>query len=245
MPKASSANSAMLLQIATGGLSVAFLSDDELLARFVANRDEEAFAGLVRRHGPMVLAVCRRVIGDAHLAEDAFQVVFLVLARRASDVKPGGAFRGWLYGVAVRTAKEARKIAARSRGREFLVSNVPDRPAPVERSPDADALRILDEEIGRLPDHLRAAVILFEIDGLSRRDVADRLGIPEGTLASRLAKARKVLAARLRDRGVTVPVAGLVALRTNAALGGCATRAGERCHSDVGSGVVSDTGHCG
>ena len=217
MPKASSAISAMLLRIATGGISVAFLSDDELIARFVANRDEEAFAELVCRHGPMVLAVCRRVIGDAHLAEDALQAVFLVLARRASDVKPGGAVRGWLHGVAVRTAKEARKIAARARGREFLVSNVPDRPAPVERSPDADALRTLDEEIGRLPDHLRAAVILFEIDGLSRRDVADRLAIPEGTLASRLAKARKVLAARLRDRGVTVPVAGLVALWTNAA----------------------------
>ena len=79
MPKASSAISRMLLQIATGGISVASLSDDELLARFVANRDEEAFAGLVHRHGPTVLAVCRRVIGDAHLAEDALQAVFLVL----------------------------------------------------------------------------------------------------------------------------------------------------------------------
>ena len=77
------------------------------------------------------------------------------------------------------------------------MSNVPDRPAPVEESPDADALRILDEEIGRLPDHLRMAVILFEIDGLAGRDVANQLGIPGGTLASRLAKARKLLAAQL------------------------------------------------
>jgi len=205
----------MLLKIATGSDSVAVPLDDELLARFVADRDGEAFAKLVRRHGPMVLAVCRRLIGDAHLAEDALQAVFLVLARRASDVKPGGAVRSWLYGVAVRTAKEARAIAARRRAREFPVPNVPDRPAPVEASPDSEALQTLDEEIGRLPDHLRAAVILFEIDGLSRRDVANRLGIPEGTLASRLGKARKVLAARLRDRGVTVPVAGLVALLAN------------------------------
>jgi RNA polymerase sigma factor (sigma-70 family) len=178
MPNAASAISTILLKIAKGGDSGEAPSDDELLARYVANRDGEAFARLVRRHGPMLLAVCRRLVGDADLAEDAFQAVFLVLARRASDVKPGGALRGWLYGVAVRTAKEARTIAARRRAREFPVPNVPDRPAPVEASPDADALRALDEEIGRLPDYLRAAVILFEIDGLSRRDVANRLGIP-------------------------------------------------------------------
>ena len=210
MLNAASAVSA-LVRRATSGHCVADSSDAELLARFVTHRDTEAFAGLVHRHGSMVLAVGRRVSGDAHLAEDVFQAVFLVLARRASDVKPGNAVRGWLYGVAVRTAKEARAIAARRRARETPVSHVPDRPAPTADPPDADALRALDEEIGRLPEHLRAAVVLFEIDGLSRQAVAERLGIPEGTLASRLGKARKVLAARLRGRGVTVPIAGLVA----------------------------------
>jgi DNA-directed RNA polymerase specialized sigma24 family protein len=116
MVRASSAISEILHQIATGGHSVAALSDDELLARFIADRDGEAFAGLVQRHGPMVLAVCRRVSGDADLAEDAFQAVLLVLARRASDVKPGSSVRAWLYGVSVRTAKEARTIAARNNG---------------------------------------------------------------------------------------------------------------------------------
>ena len=105
MPKATSAVSAMLIQIAKGNDSVAGQPDDKLLARFVTNRDGEAFAALVRRHGPMVLAVCRRVSGDAHLADDAFQAVFLVLARRASDVKPGGAVRGWLYGAVQMVAR--------------------------------------------------------------------------------------------------------------------------------------------
>ena len=235
MPKTASAIAAMLLQFAREGDLVAAQPDDELLARFVKDRDGDAFAALVRRHGPMVLAVCRRVSGDVHLAEDAFQAVFLVLTRRAPDVKPGSAVRGWLYGVAVRTAKEARTIATRRRAREFPVPNVPDRAVPVEVSPDADALRALDEEIGRLPDHLRAAVILFEIDGLSRRDVANRLGIPDGTLASRLAKARKVLATRLRNRGVTVSVAGLGALLADGASAAGATRAAESSHSYVGS----------
>jgi len=192
MPKATSAVS-VLVHSAMLGHCVADPSDAQLLAWFVTDRDEEAFAGLVNRHGAMVLAVCRRVTGDAHLAEDAFQAVFLVLARRAAEVNPGSSLRSWLYGVAVRTAKDARTTAFRRRVRETSVPVVPDRPEPINELPDSEILRVLDEEIGRLPDHLRAAVIFFEIDGLSRRDTAARLGIPEGTLASRLGKARKVL----------------------------------------------------
>jgi RNA polymerase sigma factor (sigma-70 family) len=188
------------------------LTDGQLVGRFVRSRDGDAFAALVRRHGPMVLAVCRRVAGDPHLADDAFQAAFLVLARRAADVTPREAVRAWLYGVAVRTAREARSMSARCRSREVPVAAVPDRAAFADRSADGDALRALDEEIARLPDHLRAAVVLCELDGLSRKDAAARLGIPEGTLSSRLAKARKVLAERLRGRGVTMPAVGLAAL---------------------------------
>ena len=93
-------------------------SDALLLERFVRTRDEAAFAALVRRHGPMVLQLCRRLVGDAHEAEDCFQAAFLVLARRAGDVKPREAVRAWLYGVAVRTARGARAQSARRRFRE-------------------------------------------------------------------------------------------------------------------------------
>ena len=160
----------------------------------------------------MVLAVCRRVCGDEHLAEDAFQAAFLVLARRAGDVKPREAVRAWLYGVAVRTAREARTRSARRRFREVPMPLVPDRPIPAAVAVDSDALQALDEEIARLPQHLRTAVLLCELDGLPRKEAAARLGIPEGTLSSRLAKARKLLARRLRGRGIALSAGALTML---------------------------------
>ncbi len=185
-------------------------ADGRLVARFARTRDPDAFAELVRRVGPMVLGVCRRVTGDAHLADDAFQAAFLVLARRAADVNPAEAVRGWMYGVAVRVAREARVVSARRRAREAPVPAVPDRPAESYQPPDADALRALDEEVAALPDHVRVAVVLCELDGVSRRDAAGRLGVPEGTISSRLAKGRKLLADRLRKRGIAA--LGLAAL---------------------------------
>jgi RNA polymerase sigma factor (sigma-70 family) len=184
-------------------------SDGRIVGRFVQTRDEVAFRELIRRLGPMVLGVCRRVTGDHHLAEDAFQASFLVLALRAAVVVPREAVRGWLHGVAVRTAQKARAMSARRRARELPVPAVPDSPAAEPDAADPDALWILDEEVGRLPDHLRAAVALCELEGVSRRDAATRLGVPEGTLSSRLAKARVVLAERLRGRGVALTTAGL------------------------------------
>jgi dipeptidyl aminopeptidase/acylaminoacyl peptidase/predicted DNA-binding protein (UPF0251 family) len=127
-------------------------------------------------------------------------------------VRPPEAVRSWLYGVAVRTAQEARAVSARRLAREVPVAKVPDRAREPAEPPDADALRVLDEEVAALPDHLRAAVVLCELDGLGRRDAAERLGVPEGTLSSRLAKARKLLADRLRKRGVVLPTAGLTVL---------------------------------
>jgi RNA polymerase sigma factor (sigma-70 family) len=209
-------NAALSVAVARVGRAIARLADPEpaetdgrLLGRFVHTRDEAAFRELVRRLGPMVLGVCRRVAEDDHSAEDAFQAAFLVLARRAADVVPREAVRGWLHGVAVRTAQKARAMSARRRARELPVPAVPDRPAAEPDAADPDALRVLDEEVGRLPDHLRAAVALCELEGVSRRDAAARLGVPEGTLSSRLAKARAVLAGRLRGRGVALTAAGL------------------------------------
>src|SRR5262245_180772 len=184
-------------------------TDGRLLGRFVQTRDEAAFRELVRRLGPMVLGVCRRIAGDHHSTEDAFQAAFLVLARRAADLAPREAVRGWLHGVAVRTARMARAMSARRRARERPVPVVHARPADEPTAADPDPPRVPEEAVGHLPDHLRATVALCELEGVSRGDAATRLGIPEGTLSSRLAKARAVLAGRLRGRGVALTAAGL------------------------------------
>ncbi|HEV3438158.1 MAG TPA: sigma-70 family RNA polymerase sigma factor [Gemmata sp.] len=186
-------------------------TDGGLLTRFIQTKDETAFAELVRRLGPMVLGVCRRITGDSHLAEDAFQAAFIVLAQRANDVRPREELRGWLYGVAVRTAKRARAVSIHHRAHEIAVPALPDRPVELAESPDTDAIRVLDEEVGALPELLRIAVVLCELEGQSRKEVAGKLRIPEGTLSSRLAAARKRLAERLHQRGIILSAAGLSA----------------------------------
>src|SRR5437763_1575963 len=127
--------------------------DAELLGAFARDRDADAFAGLVRRHGPMVLGVCRRVVGDHHAADDAFQAVFLVLARRAAAVRPRSAVGNWLYGVAYRTAIKARAVLARRRSREKQVDAMPEPPAPRPDARVCESSRIAGgppEEVGSL-----------------------------------------------------------------------------------------------
>ena len=176
-------------------------SDAQLLARFVRGRDEAAFERLVRRHGPMVLGVCRRVLGCAHDADDAFQAAFLVLARRAAALRVHGSVGDWLHGVARRTALAARRAAARRRTREARV--VPPGPAPAD---DLAELRaVLDEELARLPEKYRAVLVLADLQQKDRRRVAAELGVPEGTVASRQARARELLAGRLTRRGWGLP----------------------------------------
>src|SRR5579872_6813761 len=118
-------------------------SDRELLAQFVSNRDEDAFAELVRRHGRLVLAVARRVTGSQQDAEDAFQAAFLVLARRATHIKQPEQLANWLYGVAYRTALEAR--AARRRMLEHPVTAFPEPAAPFTPDDASDLRRVIDE----------------------------------------------------------------------------------------------------
>src|SRR5262249_2901499 len=184
--------------------------DAELLDAFVARRDEAAFAELVRRHGPKVYAVCRRVLGRHQLAEDAYQATFVVLARKADRVRPRSAVGGFLYGVARKAALEAYALSRRRK--ETLVASVPDVSVNDRPRTDTDALAALDEEIANLSDAPRAAVWLCELDGVGRAEAARRLGIPEGTLSSRLAGARKQLATKLKARGVTGCAALLPAL---------------------------------
>jgi RNA polymerase sigma factor (sigma-70 family) len=174
--------------------------DHTLLDRFTADRDAGAFALLVARHGPMVLAVCRRVLGNAPDAEDAFQAAFLVLVRRAADVRQQDRLAGWLYGVAYRTAVEARRLRAKRISRETPTGELPE--VPVESPmPDFELATVIERELAGLPDHHRLAVALCDLDGRSRTEAAELLGIPEGTLSSRLNTARKRLAERLSRHG--------------------------------------------
>jgi RNA polymerase sigma factor (sigma-70 family) len=199
------------LRLADGGLT-----DGQLLTRFLATREEAAFAALVRRHGPMVLSVCRRVLGHAHDAEDAFQATFLVLARRAAAVARREAVASFLYGVAYRTALRARAQAARRHATERQVEQMPHPAvAPAEAQ---DWRPLLDRELSRLPEKYRAALVLCDLEGRARRDAARQLGLAEGTLASRLATARRMLARRLAKCGVTLSGGALaVALAEGAA----------------------------
>ncbi len=176
-------------------------ADADLLGRFVAARDEAAFAELVRRHGPAVLAVCRRVTTHTHDAEDAFQAAFLVLARKAHRVRAGEPLAAWLYGVAVRAARKAAVRTFRRHDRETLMADLPDVPDCTAEPFYPDAARVVMEEVNRLSAKYRAAVVLCELEGRSRPAAARELGIAEGTLSSRLAAARKQLAARLAARG--------------------------------------------
>ncbi len=175
-------------------------SDAQLLGRFVRDRDDAAFTELVRRHGPLVLGVCRRVIPDRHLADDAFQAAFVVLARKAESVQPDK-LASWLYGVSYKVALRARTMAGRRAKHETLTATLPETPVPPDPVDDG----ILDAEIANLPALYRDAVVLCELQGVSRHDAAKTLGILEGTLSSRLANARKLLAVALARRGVTMP----------------------------------------
>jgi RNA polymerase sigma factor (sigma-70 family) len=207
------------------GGSVAGLSDRQLLERFIARRDgagEAAFAALVSRHGPMVLHVCGQLLGDLHHAEDAFQAVFLVLARKAGSIRDPNLLGPWLYGVAVRTARCAKvRLSRRQRKEEgdtmrrlgtgsitLGEPSVPPAEQPVLAREQAQALH---DEIERLPKTFRLPVVLCYFDGLTVEEAARRLQTPHGTVRSRLARAREKLRLGLTRRGVVLPSAVLAA----------------------------------
>jgi RNA polymerase sigma factor (sigma-70 family) len=185
------------------------LSDGQLLARFVADRDEAAFAALLRRHGPMVLGVCRRLVRHAQDAEDCFQAAFLVLAQRAGTVRKRESLASWLYGVAYRVALDAAAASARRRSRERQVGEMPH-PGVAPAEPQ-DWRPLLDQELTGLPEKYRAAVLLCDLEGKPRKEAARLLGVPEGTLSSRLAQGRALLAGRLSRRGVALSGGALAA----------------------------------
>lgn len=187
-------------------------SDGDLLGDFIDRRDGGAFAALVQRHGSMVLGVCRRLLGHQQDAEDAFQAVFLVLARKAASIAPRNLVGNWLYGVAQQTAIRVRTQNCKRQQRERQMrASIPE---PATNSmPSWDDLRpLLDEEMGRLPDRYRAVLVLCDLEGRTRKDEARHLRCPEGSVSSRLARARAMLARRLTRRGVVLSSGTLAAL---------------------------------
>jgi RNA polymerase sigma factor (sigma-70 family) len=228
------------------------MTDDALLGQFARGGEaaEPAFATLVERHGPMVMRVCRNLLADAHLAEDAFQVSFLLLARRAGAIHNPGALAGWLHRVARRVALHTRVRANRKKDREQLraddVAIAADHPA--ERD---ELCAIVHQEIDRLENTQRLPILLCAVEGLSHEEAAQRLGWPVGTVKSRLVRGRRRLEARLSRRGLApaivvaaassteassaVPLALAVATTRIAVAGAAATDA------NLGSGAISTT----
>lgn len=181
-------------------------TDRNLLERFAAQHDETAFAGLMKRYGPMVWTVCRRVLGDDHDAEDAFQATFLILSRKAGSIRRRASVGSWLHGVAVHVAQSAKTAAARRRLREGRApGKTPEQPLADVTVREAQA--ILDEELARLPDKHRAPIIYCCLEGATRDEAARRLGVPPSLLKSRLEEGRKRLRQRLIRRGLTLPAA--------------------------------------
>jgi RNA polymerase sigma factor (sigma-70 family) len=186
------------------------LTDGQLLGCFIEHRDEAAFAALVRRHGPMVWGVCRRLLNH-HDAEDAFQAAFLVLVRKAASVVPGERVANWLYGVAHQAALQARRTATRRGAREKQVTAMPE-PAVAEQVLWRDLQPLLDQQLSRLSDAHREVIVLCDLEGKTRKEAARHLGLPEGTVGSRLARARAMLAKRLARHGLAMSGVALAAV---------------------------------
>jgi RNA polymerase sigma factor (sigma-70 family) len=183
-------------------------TDGQLLECFISRRDEAAFAVLVRRHGPMVWGVCRRVLRSPQDAEDAFQATFLVLVRKAASIVSRELLANWLYGVAHRTALKAKASAAKRQRKERPMAEMPEpEVAPQDRR--HDLLPLLDQALSNLPDKYRVAIVLCDLEGKTRKEAARQLGCPEGTVAGRLARARTMLAKRLARHGVEISGASL------------------------------------
>ena len=193
------------------GNSVAGVSEWQLLHRYLDRRDEVAFEAIVSRHGPMVLGVCRRILGDAGDVEDAFQATFLILARKGATLGESDPVGHWLYGVAYRVALKARASAARRRALER--SSPPPEASKSEDPARRELAEVIDAEVARLPAKYRAPVVLCYLEGLTHEEASQQLGWPVGSVKGRLSRAKDILKGRLSRRGVA-PASGalLVAL---------------------------------
>ena len=192
-------------------------SDPYLLERFVAHADESAFAALLQRHGPMALGVCMRILHDEHLAEDALQATFLVLALKAGAIRKGASVASWLYGVALRLARKLRGKTVRAQQPARDVQEPPpSTPAEASRREEKE---LLDEELERLPDKYRLPLVLCYFEGRTQEEAAAQLGWTLGQVKGLLDRGRERLRFRLQRRGVTLSAAGLAAVLAETAWG--------------------------
>ena len=187
------------------------LPDGRLLEQFASHREEAAFAALVRRHGPMVWGVCRRVLRDHHDAEDAFQATFLVMARKGHSIAHRELVANWLHGVAYQTAMKARATRAKRRMREVRTTDLPE-PEAASHDLRDDRTEWLDRELSRLSDKYRIPIVLCELEGKTHREAAVQLGWPIGTVSGRLSRAKAMLARRLSRQGVSLSAGSLAVL---------------------------------
>jgi RNA polymerase sigma factor (sigma-70 family) len=191
-------------------------SDAQLLEAFLAGRDDIAFKVLVDRYGPMVLGVCRRVLRHMQDSEDAFQATFMVLVRRAGSLKKRESVGNWLYGVAYRTALQARNKKLRRRRKEGEVRVQVPGESVVDAASRPEIQALLDQELSRLPEKYREPIVLCDLLGKTKRQAAKELACPEGTVASRLGRGRALLRKRLSRSGADLGL-GTVVLGQNIA----------------------------
>ena len=189
------------------------MSDSKLLEAFVKRRDEAAFAALIDLHGPMVFGVCRRILKDHHDAEEAFQATFLIFSHKAASIMQRHQIGSWLYCVAYRTALRAQRLKKRRQLREIQDTDAPE-PMANSTAEWSDIAPLLDHELNSLPEKYRVPVVLCDLEGRSHKEVAQELGCPEGTLSSRLMRARNLLAQRLSRQGVVMSVGAMTILIT-------------------------------
>jgi RNA polymerase sigma factor (sigma-70 family) len=184
-------------------------SDGDLLERYVTERDEAAFEGLMCRHGPMVFGVCRRILGNEADAEDAFQATFLVLVRKSRSIRPREMVGSWLHGVARNTALKARSLIHKRRCKEREVGMMPPPEPSAEIRERVEAL--VDGELARLPDKYRLPIVACDLEGKTIKEAAHQLGWPKGTVATQLRRGRVELAKRLSKSGKTLSGTALAA----------------------------------
>ena len=190
---------------------------DQLLEAFAERRDQAAFELLMRRYGPLVFGVCERVLTNHHDAEDVFQATFLLLARKAAGIRHGESLATWLHHVAYHAALRAKSKVVARKQKEMRMSEIPE-PTTLEQNLWPELERLLDRELDNLPEIYRLPVLLCDIAGLTHKEVAKQLDCAEGTISSRLARARELLATRLTRRGLVLSSATLaVLLSQNAA----------------------------
>ena len=216
MPGSSFAEVLRLIRSALAGNGLGGLSDRHLLEQFLTERDERAFAVLVERHGPMVLSVCRRIMGEAHHFEDAFQAVFLVLIRKTTSLTGKQSVGGWLHGVARRIALRARAQSTLRRQKERETAAMSST-GPLDELTMQEFRSVLDEEIASLSEKYQGPIVLCHLEGKTYDEAARELGCTKKTLSRRLAKARALLRTKLERRGITLTLAALTTTLTEAA----------------------------